>query len=428
LRALIAYQFSYPKFLSREVHMKFAGITFFLLVLICSAVAVRHSDAAQRRIHIVGPIEPVTFGPLINAPNGHISFQKEPGGYRLWLPGRLRIASQNIDEEGGFMFDVKDWSIDDLSQAQATFMDLGHIPVNCDPNDFSFDRNYLAPNAVVPGMGQTLLTIYDAEYHVACPSGQPLLSSIGLGTSTDGGVTWTRQGQIIQGLDQARKGFTFVTQRQLNEFNNGRNLDDGASGPSAVVREADGCVYIYLYYADRTPITGGPDSIYLARALLATNGMPGNWQQWTGAGWGAVGDQTSAAPIVAPSTTALAALQPHVSWNTALHSWLMVFKTKIDFEVATSVDGLNWSQASSLLTFDPHDKETGFPTLISPNGGACEGFGCNDDTDLNPWLLQSERKASQQITNTTGWLFYSSHPENNPQYIGHRAPFRVNGD
>ena len=409
--------------------MKLVPTAVLLLTLCLTLVTVRHSNAARPHINIVGPIEPVNFGPLINEPNGHISFQKNPGGYRIWLPGRLRIATQNVNQEGGFMFDVKDWSIDDLAQAQPTFMDLGHVANNCDPTDFSFDRNYLAPNSVVPGAGpNVLLTFYDAEYHVACPSGQPLLSSIGLGTSTDGGITWTRQGQVIEGLDQARKGFAFVTQKQLNIFNNGGNLDIGASGPSAVVREADGAVYIYLYYADRTPITGGPDSIYVARALLASDGLPGNWQQWTGAGWSTTSDQSSAAPIVVPSSAARSALQTHVSWNTVLHCWLMVFKTKIDFEVTTSVDGVNWGPASSLLTFDPGDQETGFPTLISPNGGACEGFGCDDDGDLNPWLLQSERKASQQITNATGWVYYSSHPQNDPQYHGHRAPFRISAD
>ena len=409
--------------------MKLASCFFLSFALIFSLSAVSLVVAVPPQIKIVGPREDVFFGPLINAPNGHISFEKSPHGYRIWVPGRVRIPSQNINDEGGFTFDVHDWSYNELAQAQPTFMDLGHVSDNCDPNDFSFDRNYLAPNSVIPGVGFNVrLTFYDAEYHVACPSGQPLLSSIGLGTSTDGGVTWTRQGQVIAGLDQARKGFTFVTQKQLDAFNSGGNLDVGASGPSAIVLEADGAVYIYLYYADRTPITSGPDSIYLARALLASNGAPGHWQQWTGAGWGALGDQTSAVPVVVPSTAARSALQAHVSWNTVLHRWLMVFKTKIDFEITTSVDGVNWTQASSLLTFDPKDQETGFPTLISPNGGACAGFGCNDDGDLNSWLLQSERKASQQITGATGWLYYSSHPQNDGQYHGHRAPFRINGD
>jgi hypothetical protein len=407
--------------------MKLKVIAVLVFVLIFSLGAWRSAGASQRRIRMVGPVENITFGPLINAPNGHISFEKKPNGYRIWLPGRLRIPAQNINEEGGFLFEVKDWEANDLAQAQPAFMDLGHTPVNCDPNDFSFDRNYAAPNAVIPGAGpQLLLTFYDAEYHPDCPNGQPLLSSIGLATSTDDGITWQPQGQIIQGLDEARKGFAFVVAKQLDELHHGNDkYDDGASGPSAVVREADGGTYVYLYYADRTPITGGPDSVYVARALLSSEGMPGSWQQWSTTGWGAVGDQTSAAPIVVPTAAAKSALQPHVSWNTVLHRWLMVFKTKIDFEVATSVDGVSWSQASSLLSFDPNDQETGFPTLVSPNGGACEGSGCDGGDDLKSSLLVSERKASQQITSASGWLFYSSHPANNPQYIGHRAPFRI---
>jgi hypothetical protein len=105
----------------------------------------------------------------------------------------------------------------------------------------------------------------------------------------------------------------------------------------------------------------------------------------------------------------------------------MVFKTKIDFEVATSVDGINWSKASSLLTFDPNDNETGFPTLITPNVGACEGPGCTYDDSVNPPVGLTDLTASQQLTGVGGWLFYSSHPENDPQYHGHRARFRIMG-
>lgn len=395
--------------------MKLTSNAVLSLAIIFSLSWVRLVNAVPPQIKIVGPRQDVNFGTLINAPNGHISFEKRPHGYRIWVPGRLKDSSQNINEEGGFSFDVKNWSYDTLAAAQPTYMDIGHVADNCDPNDFSFDRNYAAPNAVVPGAGgHTLLAFYDAEYHVACPSGQPLLSSIGLATSSNGGVTWTTQGQVMQGLDQGRKGFTYVTQQQLAAYLNGGNLDSGASGPSAVIREADFGIYIYLYYGDRTPITGGRDSIYVARALLSTNGMPGNWQQWTGNGWGSLGDQTSAAPVVVPSNTARSALQPHVSWNTALHRWLMVFHAKGDFEVSTSVDGVNWTPASSLLPFDTtNDGETAFPTLISLNEKVCTAFGC------------AQEKASQQVTGASGWLYFSSRPLNENQYFGHRAPFRI---
>lgn len=104
--------------------MRFAGIATLLFVLFSGLAALADTEA-QRRINIVGPVEDITFGSLINAPNGHISFQKKPQGFRIWLPGRLRIPAQNLNEEGGFLFDVPSWSSVDLAQAQPTFMDLG---------------------------------------------------------------------------------------------------------------------------------------------------------------------------------------------------------------------------------------------------------------------------------------------------------------
>jgi hypothetical protein len=391
-----------------------------LLVLIASLVARPTVDAAPPHI-ILDPREDIAFGPLENAPNGHISFLKGQGVYRIWVPGRLK-TSPTTHEEGGFLFHVVNWSPDHLAQEHPLFT-LGHkvdetMP-DCGP--YIFDRNYAALNAVVPAAAaDTLLAFYDAEYHVACPNGEPLLSSIGIARSTDGGVTWQDRQQIIQGLDEAKKTTAFVTEKQLNEFNNGHILDTGASGPSVVTREDDGAVYLYLYYADRTPITGGDDSIYVARAPLASGGMPGNWQKWTGAGWGTVGDQKMAAPIVVPSAAAGAALQPHVSWNTALHSWLMVFKTSIDFEVTTSADGLHWDQPVTLLPFAETDSRTAFPTLISPDACNGDGQGCEDDSDS-----YARPTPSQQVTGASGWLYYSSLPMGERHYIGHRAPFRI---
>jgi hypothetical protein len=409
--------------------MKLATIGFLFLVLGSSLFAVGN-HAAGRRVQIVGPVEDLNFGPLENTPNGHISFQKDPDEYRIWVPGRLNTGP-NKHDEGGFLFEVPNWSSNVLGQAQPTFV-LGHevdeLTPNCGP--YVFDLNYAAMNAVVPGAGPgTSLAFYDAEYHAVCGEPEPLLSSIGLATSTDRGINWQKQGQIIQGLDEAIKGEACVTTRQANEFNNHNHiLDVGASGPSVVVREDDGAVYLYLYYADRTPITGGPDSIYLARALLTSDGMPGNWQKWTGESWGIVGDQTSAVPVVAPPPDG-AYLQPHVSWNTALRSWLMVLKTGFDFEVTTSADGVHWDLPVSLMPFDEKDNKTAFPTLISLNGGDGDESGSVEGSDQNPWsLLHSRREASQQVTGAIGWLYYSSLPMHQKQYIGHRKPFRISAD
>ena len=403
--------------------------TIAVLLLVFSFPAVRN-HAAQRRIQIVGPVEDLNFGPLENAPNGHISFQKNPSGFRIWVPGKLQLTSDTHDE-GGFLFDIPDWSHDILAQAEPTFA-LGHFvdENNPDCGDYVFDRNYAALNAVVPAAeAGRLLAFYDAEYHVDCKygAGEPLLSSIGIATSTDGGVTWQDRTRIIKGLDEANLKVSAVTQAQDDAFqeNPSRVIDCGASGPSVIERYADGAAYLYLYYADRTPLTGGRDSIYVARALLSSDGQPGNWQKWSGAAWGTIGDQKIASPIVRPAAGAVLALQPHVSWNTTLRQWLMVFKTANDFEVTTSTDGVNWETPVSLLPID--DKLFGFPTLVSTGGGACDG--CEDRNNQNPSSpLNSRNEASQQVTGANGYLYYSSAPIGLKHYVSHRRPFRISAD
>jgi len=391
--------------------MKPKWIAFLMLVVVSGVIALGHSNTAQQSINMVGVVEDVRFGPsgdhLINAPNGHISFQKNADGYRIWVPGRFPITptptstptpSPSVHEEGGFVFDVTNWPSPGPSPdlpTPPTFV-LGHVvdENNPDCGPYIFDRNYKALNAVIPGASpNTLLGFYDAEYHADCAS-EPLLSSIGIAKSTDGGISWDEDGQIIKGLDQAILGVDVVIAKQLAAADpspaaSPQIIDCGASGPSAVVGN-DG--YIYLYYADRTPLTGRPDSIYVARAAVTTDGQPLNWQKWVGEVWGAVGDQKTAVPILEPSASAKIALQPHVSWNTSLNEWLMVFKTAIDFEVATSVDGVHWNPSVPLLQFDPNDKDTGFPTLISTDEG----------------------ETSQRVTGTNVWLYYSSLPKPPP--------------
>src|SRR5215831_3485343 len=120
--------------------MRFVPTAILCFILIFILVPIRRGEAAPPTISIVGPIEPVSFGTLMNAPNGHISFRKEPGGFRLWVPGRLDLSPTTHDE-GGFLFDVPGWSFDDLAQAQPTLA-LGHFVDEQAPDcgSYVFDR------------------------------------------------------------------------------------------------------------------------------------------------------------------------------------------------------------------------------------------------------------------------------------------------
>ncbi len=372
-----------------------------LLAVILVAGSSAHAQSSKLFTFSVSPREDVQFGDLINAPNGHLSYETNSGGFKIWVAGRLKAGKTN--QEGGFLLSVADWNPTNLARAQASFC-LG--PTNPGVGD-AFDRDYAALDAVVPGQSPgTLLGFYDAEFHpLSTPTnrvGQPLLSSIGLAISTDGGVTWSRQGQVIQGLDWAMMGKEAVASNQVYlATHSPKNIvDDGANSPTAVLRDEGGQTYIYLYYSDRTNFAvTNAYAIYLARSLLASNGQPGQWQKWTGAGWGAVGAQFPAAAVVSAPANRLEAEHGSVSFNTALNCWVMFFKTHTDFQLATSDDGVQWNPAVSLFPFDPNDLETGFPTFVSPV------------TDY----------PTQQATGGQGWLYYSSHPTNS-NYLGHRVP------
>ena len=57
-----------------------------LCVVAVAIVATLH--AATATITLSPTIEDVNFGQLVNAPNGHVSFERNDQGFRIWLPGR----------------------------------------------------------------------------------------------------------------------------------------------------------------------------------------------------------------------------------------------------------------------------------------------------------------------------------------------------
>ncbi len=106
--------------------------------------------------------------------------------------------------------------------------------------------------------------IYHAENHEF--AGQhyttvPFYASIGLARSSDNGVTWTSTGQIISGMTP--KPSTLPSRQAL-----------GAGNPSVIV--AGGFIYVYFVDWNLT----APDSIYVARATVSSDGAPGAWQKY----------------------------------------------------------------------------------------------------------------------------------------------------
>ena len=202
---------------------------------------------------------------------------------------------------------------------------------------------------------------------------------------------WKREGQVIAGLE--------------NKLRPGDTHNIGACEPSAVLQKVGDKEFIYLYWGEYNYDRQG--AIYLARSPHASGGRPGTWQKWTGKGWGAPGVQNVAEPVLkAPAKPPFLTMQmPHVSWNTALHRWLMVFASNVAFHAAASEDGIHFGPPIEIMRLPAFHMKTGeiftaYPTLLSPD------------------------KATQMVTGQEGFLYFAR-GRWGTNHTGWRRPFTI---
>ncbi len=350
----------------------------------------------------LGPEERVDIGLLNNAPNGHTSYESAKGTLTVWVAGRLPSGQQGMKgTQGTFALQLHPptWDTAALQGAKPTlvFQAPHDSHLVCDAPE-GFYRDYAAINSVIPGpQPGELLGFVHGEFHPLgqTPGGLPLLASVGVATSADG-VHWSAATQVIQGQDATSRGCQAVagsmTQRSDNE---------GAAGPSAVIRDDGGQKYIYVYYADRIRLTAPAPTmyIYVARAPYAGRGVPRGWQKWMGSGWIAVSDTLHAAPVITTPRGAGESAHPEISYNSQLHRWLMVFHTNQDLYAASSADGIRWDAPQPLGAGTAGARKPAFPTLVT------------------------EADANQLTTGGSGWLYYSRNE--GTHYIGYRRTFSV---
>lgn len=119
-------------------------------------------------------------------PDGHTSFLKNADGVRVWIAGGPR----------GYLITGKD--LENL-EPQARMIEF--VPSNQE----DFERNYAAPGSVIPGKNPNeLLMFYHGEFHPNPSSSFPFNAAIGLAISRDEGLTWEKQGQIIEGKNNQK--------------------------------------------------------------------------------------------------------------------------------------------------------------------------------------------------------------------------------
>ena len=332
-----------------------------ILMSICGSVT-QGQTAPSWRITL-GPEIRLDIGGIHNAPNGHISYQRDKDSITLWVDGRVKSGGV----QGTYRLRSHDWSVASLTAAQPeSVFAATHVQNPCTV-DSAWFRNYAAINAIIPAQQpRQLLAFVDGEFHPDT-TGTPLHASIGIATSTDG-RSWNNRRVIIQGANMVAEHFDC---NRVNRLMKARTDNVGSAGPSAVIRTDGNEKFVYVYYLDRIladdsvmPRLTRSGNIYVARSRYSDAGAPKTWQFWTGSGWSHPGPEVLAKAVVSAPAGEPEAAQPQVTYNTVLKRWLMVFHGRSDLYATSSADGLTWDAPQALGASTANNRAPAFPTLV----------------------------------------------------------------
>ncbi len=227
------------------------GIIAILLVLSpvhsCAKMSDDPSSTDPFALGFTGPEETVISNGqwgLNWLPDENISFIKSGGNVHVWFAARKES------------YYLRGPTIESLQPHQVD-VNGNAVPVLL-PSGSDFDRDYAGSASVIRAAnGSDLLMFYHAEDQTC--GGDNAKVGIGLARSSDGGATWTKQGQIISSPQ-------VPTDCNYSGFR-------GAGNPSVFVSQDS--QYIYMYYMEW--LSTRPDSISLARAARTSDGIPGSW-------------------------------------------------------------------------------------------------------------------------------------------------------
>jgi len=316
------------------------------------------------------------FG-MLNFPDGHLTYLATGTGYRAWVSSALPAG-------GGRTVAL---DTDDLVSFRPAATEGGDAVAGLAParGTVAIDADYCGPGSVFPSAdGASLWLVYHAENHTfagVTNVGSPFYASIGLASSTDGGLTWQRRGTVITG------------QVPRDDRPAPRDVV-GAGSPCALV--ADGLVHVF--YVDWN--LASPDQIHLARAPLDAVDDPAAWTKWHEGSFSTPGAGGASSAVVerpGDGDVTVFAGNPSVSWNTHLGQYVLVHE---------SADGYWWTRSDQLTDWGPAERFlatdapalagttfVSYPTLLSAGPGGDQVT----DRDAHLYFAASEDAGSHSL-------------------------------
>jgi hypothetical protein len=350
-----------------------AVIALIVILMIASGCKTNDTSPAQPNMPlsvILGSeenvISPASPG-LLYSPDEHLSYlNKAEGGFSTWFAA-----------DGGTV----GFSTPDLLKLAPLKTDKG-VPspllAPSGPGTTAFDADYAGSGSVFKAEnGSDLLMIYHAENHLfgtVHSNGNPFYAGIGLARSTDGGVTWQRQGQILSAHDV----------QSSSQTSGGAGIET----PSAI--EANGYIYVFFREIDSQSNVEG---IGIARAPIASDAVAGSWQKYLNGSYTSPGLGGAFTPLqVTLDVNAKSDhRQPFVTFNTYLNAYVLTIVGNGGIYMCTSTDLVNWTAGKVILPAPVPDATVTasiapynwYPTLISPD------------------------QPSETITDKAGYLYYA---------------------
>lgn len=185
-------------------------------------------------------------------------------------------------------------------------------------------------------------------------------AAVGMAFSYDSGRTWTGRQQLIGSRDP-RPACGLPTQTE--PFS-------GVGQPSAVV--AGG--YVYLLFTDWTPNQANSIGLVRVPASQATNRAA--YRKYIAGAWTPALGGAGSAVIARPDVSHVYAAAPHVTYNTALGTFLAVYETDRGFLTAASRDLLRWGPGNLVFAFEqprhlirPGSYWQSYPTILAADIG-----------------------------------------------------------
>ncbi len=345
----------------------------------------------------IGSPQPVLvqgqFG-VQGVPDEVMSFlQLSNGTYNSWMTG----DAHDVLGDGGFAFSTSDLlHLAPLAQAGPN---AAYVIGNSGPGTETFDADYAGPGTVTVGSGPNLLMIYHGENHLFNGVDYPIVPfecTVGLATSPDNGVTWTKSGAIIAGEDPKPSGTP-------------PSAGYGACNPAAVAVGG----YIYVAYIEYPDPGTNHFGLAIARSPISADGAPGSWRKYYNGSYSTDALHGGAFTDVGPS--AVEATQymafPEISFNRYLNAYVLLIVGNDGIYLATSSDLVHWSAGTRIINAPgPSNADVGTALV------AC--VGTSKPCPKYAWYstLMSPGENSSEMTDQTGYIYVAYDPGGAGQY------------